>query len=110
MSDYYPQAIDYGPLFAAPRARASDPATSHAAAKRAASTAGGHREAIVEALVGGPAGQSEIAKRTGLTVAAVSKRLKELRDACRIERCGECLSGTGGREAMYRNTDKRREA
>ena len=106
MSDYYLQTIDYGPLFAAPRARASDPATSHAAAKRAASTAGGHREAIVDALVRGPAGQSEIAKRTGLTVAAVSKRLKELRDAGRIERCGECRSGTGGREAMYRNTTR----
>lgn len=106
MSDYYPQTIDYGPLFAPPRARASDPATSHAAAKRAASTAGGHREAIVEALARGPAGQSEIAKRTGLTVAAVSKRLKELRDACRIERCGECRSASGGREAMYRRIER----
>jgi predicted Rossmann fold nucleotide-binding protein DprA/Smf involved in DNA uptake len=104
MSDYYPQTIDYGPLFAPPRARATDPATSHAAAKRAASTAGGHREAIVEALAAGPAGQTEIARRAGLTVAAVSKRLKELRDAGRIERFGECRSGTGGREAMYRNT------
>jgi DNA-binding HxlR family transcriptional regulator len=99
MSDYYPQTIDYGPLFAAPKARASDPATSHAAAKRAASIAGGHREAIVEALAGGPAGQTEIARRAGLTVAAVSKRLKELRDAGRIERTGREVAGG---ESEYR--------
>jgi predicted Rossmann fold nucleotide-binding protein DprA/Smf involved in DNA uptake len=102
MSDYYPQTIDYGPLFAPPRARATDPATSHAAAKRA--PVAGHCAKVLEALAAGPAGQTEIARRAGLTVAAVSKRLPELRDAGRIERCGECRSGTGGREAMYRNT------
>lgn len=105
MSDYYPEIVECGPLFAAPRARASDPPTSHAAAARAKRSAVGHREAIVKALASGPAGQSEIARRTGLTVAAVSKRLKELRETGRIERCGECQSDTGGREAMYRNTE-----
>jgi DNA-binding HxlR family transcriptional regulator len=101
MSDYYPQTIDYGPLFAPQRARATDPATSHAAAKRAASTAGGHREAIVEALAAGPAGQTEIARRAGLTVAAVSKRLPELRRAGLVERTGREVEGG---ESEYRIT------
>jgi DNA-binding IclR family transcriptional regulator len=57
---------------------------------------------ILDALAAGPAGQSEIASRTGLTVAAVSKRLSGLRNDAHIERCGECRSATGGREAMYR--------
>jgi len=82
------EAIAALPIFAQPRARPSDPPTSHAAAKRAAKTAGGHRDAIVEALAAGPAGQTEIARRAGLTVAQVSKRLKELRDGGRIERTG----------------------
>ncbi len=99
MSDYYPQTIDYGPLFPAPKARATDPATSHAAAKRAAATAGGHREAIVEALAAGPAGQTEIARRAGLTVAAVSKRLPELRRAGIVERTGREVEGG---ESEYR--------
>lgn len=93
---------DFGPLFTKPAARATDPQTSHDAAKRVAGSAGQHRAAILEALRAGPAGQTEIARRTGMTVAAVSKRLCELRRAEMIERAGETVSGTGGREAMYR--------
>lgn len=77
-------AIHSLPLFAA--ARSSDPATSHAAARRA--PVRGHCKLILEALAAGPAGQTEIAKRTGLTVAAVSKRLPELRRAGLVERTG----------------------
>jgi predicted Rossmann fold nucleotide-binding protein DprA/Smf involved in DNA uptake len=82
-----------------PRARRSDPATSHEAARRV--PAGEHRRLILDALDGGAAGQSEIARRTGLTVAQVSKRLCELRRAGVIVRVGEAMSASGGREAMY---------
>lgn len=68
-------AIHDLPLFAA--ARSTDPPTSQAAAARA--PVRGHCRLILEALAAGPAGQTEIAKRTGLTVAAVSKRLPDLR-------------------------------
>ena len=104
-NDFFIPPCDTGPLFAQLRARPSDPPTSHAAAKRAAKAAGGHRDAIVEALAAGPAGQTEIARRAGLTVAQVSKRLKELRDGGRIERTGrEVAAG----ECEYRNTEARR--
>jgi len=102
MSDYWPERTDFGPLFSKPAARATDPKTSHDAAKRVAVAAGRHRAAILEALGLGPAGQTEIAQRTGMTVAAVSKRLCDLRRDGAIERAGETVSGTGGREAMYR--------
>lgn len=90
------------PLFAVPAARCTDPGTSHEAAARAKTFAGEHARRILDALAGGPAGQSEIAKRTGMTVAAVSKRLGELRRAGAIERDGDAVSASGGREARYR--------
>lgn len=88
------EAIHDLPLFAS--ARASDPPTSHQAAAKARTFRGEHATRIVAALELGPAGQTEIAARAGLTVAQVSKRLKELREAGAIERtgrevaCGEC--------------------
>lgn len=88
------------PLFAA--SRRTDPPTSHDAAARVPAFRGRHHVAILEALSRGPAGQSEIAARTGLTIAQVSKRLGELRRDGAIERDGECRSASGGREAMYR--------
>lgn len=81
MSGYYPEP----PLFAA-AARRTDPPTSHAAAKRAPVSE--HCRRILDALASGPAGQSGIAERTGLTVAQVSKRLPELRRAGLVERTG----------------------
>jgi predicted Rossmann fold nucleotide-binding protein DprA/Smf involved in DNA uptake len=86
------------PLWAA--ARATDPQTSHAAAKRAPVSE--HCRRILEALAVGPSGQSGLAERTGLTVAQVSKRLCDLRRAGAIERDGETVSASGGREARYR--------
>ena len=92
------QDIAVLPIFAA--ARATDPATSHAAAQRA--PVRGHCRLVLEALAAGPAGQTEIARRTGLTVAAVSKRLPELRRAGLVERTGrEVAAG----EEEYRNTN-----
>lgn len=94
MSDYYPSAEKVLPLFAKPAARASDPPTSHRAARRVPQR--GHALKVLEALAAGPAGQTEIARRTGLTVAAVSKRLPELRRdgfveyTARLVEGGEC--------------------
>jgi predicted Rossmann fold nucleotide-binding protein DprA/Smf involved in DNA uptake len=87
-NDHYIPPCDTGPLFAHLRARPADPPTSHAAAKRAEKSAGGHRDAILAALAAGPAGQTEIARRAGLTVAQVSRRLHELRERGRIEWTG----------------------
>lgn len=105
MSDYYLDTIRRVadlPLFAAAAARRTDPATSHEAAAKARAFTGEHARRILDALAAGPAGQSEIARRTGLTVAAVSKRLGELRRAGAIERDGDATSASGGREARYR--------
>jgi len=79
-------AINDLPLFAA--ARRDDPATSHKAAAAVLLIRGDHARRIVEALAAGPAGQTEIAERSGLTVAQVSKRLHELRKVGAIERTG----------------------
>lgn len=77
--------------------RRSDPPTSRAAAVRA--PVRGHRLRILEALGAGPAGQTEIAGRAGLTVAAVSKRLAKLRRDGLVEWTGrEVAAG----EAEYR--------
>jgi len=97
MTGFFPEP----PLFAA-AARRTDPPTSHAAAKRAPVSEHGRR--ILEALAAGPAGQSGIAERTGLSVAQVSKRLCELRRGGLVERDGETRSASGGREARYRRT------
>jgi len=48
---------------------------------------------VLEALAAGPAGQTEIARRAGITVAAVSKRLPELRRAGLIEKTGREVAG-----------------
>jgi predicted Rossmann fold nucleotide-binding protein DprA/Smf involved in DNA uptake len=94
-NDFYTPPADFGPLFAA--ARRSDPPTSHAAARRA--PVRGHCRLILDSFGQGPAGQTEIARRTGLTVAAVSKRLPELRRAGLVEATGrEVAAG----EAEYR--------
>jgi hypothetical protein len=93
------EAIATLPLFAA--ARRTDPPTSHYAANRA--RVAGHCLRILDSLGQGPAGQTEIASRTGLTVAAVSKRLTQLRRAGLVERTGrEVAAG----EAEYRNTSR----
>lgn len=91
MSDYYAPPEAVLPLFAA--ARASDPPTSHKAAAKAATFSGEHARRILAALAAGPAGQTEIAARAGMTVAQVSKRLKELREGGAIVRTGREVAG-----------------
>lgn len=68
--------------------RRHGPPTSKAAATKTPRFAGGHRALILKALEAGPAGQTELARRTGMTVAQVSKRLHELRKHGQIERTG----------------------
>lgn len=99
MSDYYAAAEAVLPLWSA--ARKTDPPTSHAAAARSKKFRAGHAQRILEALAAGPAGQSEIAARTGMSVAAVSKRLPELRRDGAIERTGREVAGG---ECEYRST------
>lgn len=74
-------------------ARASDPQTSKAAAEKVSSFASGHRAAILAALEAGPAGQTELARRAGMTVAQVSKRLPDMRRDGLIERTGREIAG-----------------
>ena len=93
-------AIESLPLFHA--ARRTDPPASAAAAARATAFKGDHARRILEALAAGPAGQTEISKRTGLTVAQVSKRLHELRKVGAIERTGREVAGG---ENEYRITE-----
>ena len=61
-----------------PRARRSDPITSHAAADGASRFAASHAGRILEALQAGPASAKQIAAATGLTLVQVDRRLPEL--------------------------------
>jgi hypothetical protein len=81
------------PLFAA--ARASDPVTSHEAARRA--PVAGHCRLVLEALAAGPAGQTEIARRCGLLPHQVNKRINELARAGRIVEAGRVVASASGR-------------
>ena len=85
------------PIMAA--ARRSDPPTSHAAARRA--PVRGHCAKVLEALRGGPAGQTELGRRTGLLPHQVNKRLADL------ERAG--LAVPTGREVVNEGGCRERE-
>jgi hypothetical protein len=61
-----------------PRARRSDPATSHQAAARASRFSESHAGRIHVALMAGPATAHELAERTGLTVVQIDRRLPGL--------------------------------
>ncbi|MGL4573275.1 MAG: hypothetical protein ACRCV9_00635 [Burkholderiaceae bacterium] len=69
-------AIDFTP----PRARRTDPATSHEAALSASTLAAGHRARLLLAIreAGRPVGATELAHMTGLTQVQVCRRLNEL--------------------------------
>lgn len=99
MSDYYREPEAVLPLFSA-AARTTDPATSHAAARRA--PVAGHCRQVLEALAAGPAGQTEIARRCGLLPHQVNKRLADLSRAGLIELTGREVQGGREREWMAR--------
>jgi predicted ArsR family transcriptional regulator len=83
------------PLFAA--ARASDPATSQAAAAQAGGLAMRHQRQILAALLDGPAGASGIAARCGLLPHQVNKRINELARDGRIVQTGRVVPSSSGR-------------
>jgi predicted ArsR family transcriptional regulator len=64
-----------------PRARRSDPETSHAAAARSHAFSESHAGRIHVALTQGPATAHELSERIGLTVVQIDRRLPELRRA-----------------------------
>ncbi len=76
-----------------PLARRTDPATSHAAANRAASIAPSQRNIIAAALAYEPGTVKMIADRTGLSQYAVSKRLPELERMGLIRLTGREIDG-----------------
>lgn len=95
-----------------PSARSTDPATSHAAAKRARALAYTHADAITGALWR-PMTPRELEPLTGLTVVQIDRRRKELIEAGLVrltgverdgfqewERIDAAFIGTGGFEAI----------
>lgn len=85
-------------------ARASDPITSHEAARRVREFAKGHALIILECLrTHGDLTVDEIAKRTTLLAHQINKRTKELQDAGLIITTGETrLSASGRNERVWR--------
>jgi DNA-binding MarR family transcriptional regulator len=100
MSDYYTEDIDQAvahlPVFA--QARRTDPPTSQQAARRA--PVRGHAARVLEALRAGPAGQTEIGRRTGLLPHQVNKRLSDLEKVGLAELTGRLVEG--GKEREWR--------
>jgi hypothetical protein len=66
-------------MYDLPRARNTDPATSHAAADRATNFAGSHAERILAALKAvGTGTPPSISDKTGLTIVQIDRRLVEM--------------------------------
>lgn len=94
----------------APRARRTDPRTSHLAAQSMVERANTHRARILEALAEGPLTGDELDQRFGWRAATACRRLKELVDAGLIERCQELRFTSAGRPAhLYRRTIQPKE-
>lgn len=87
-----------------PRARQSDPWTSHAAAQRATEFAGTHTDIILRALARhGPATIDELAKRTPLTAVQIARRLADCEKNGLAEPTGLCrMSASGRPERVWR--------
>ena len=83
---------------AAPMARRSDPATSHAAAAAARELSVHHQALILQALARGPAGKDRIATLTSLTGVQVCRRLVELERAGQAKPSGRMVVSTAGRQ------------
>jgi hypothetical protein len=85
-----------------PRARSTDPATSHEAAAGVVDFAADHHARILEALTIGPAGATEIADRAGLGRDQVGKRLCELQRRGQVVIDGKVRNAKGRTESRYR--------
>ena len=117
MSDYYRdppmplfdalRRLDFAMVQAAkytnipPRARQTDPETSHEAAAGVADFEGDHHAQILEALTLGPAGATEISSRCGLGRDQVGKRLCELERRGLVVIDGKVRNAKGRNEARY---------
>ena len=81
------------------RARATDPATSHAAADAAESFIPHHHANIVDALYSkGPATIYEIARLTGIDHIAVARRMKEIERLGSVYRTADTRPSPQGRQ------------
>lgn len=92
-------------LFEPPRARRTDPETSHSAAAQAKQLAAAHQSMILEAMrdADSAIGAEQIAERIGLQAYQVRKRLPELQDQHRIELApGERKTSSGRAERLWR--------
>jgi predicted ArsR family transcriptional regulator len=96
MSEQMSIAFDLG-MVDEPRARRSDPVTSHQAAASAKELAQQHHILILGALMAGPAGVDRIAATTRLTSYQVSKRMSELERAGAARPTGKTVQSTAGR-------------
>lgn len=88
-----------------PRARRSDPSTSHEAAAMATGLAAQHQQRVLHAMraAGEPVGAEQIAERTGMDAYQVRKRLVELQRAGLIALTGaERPTKSGRRERVWR--------
>lgn len=85
-----------------PRARRTDPETSHEAAAGVSDFEDDHHAQILEALSLGPAGATEIASRCGLGRDAVGKRMSELERDGLVVVDGKVRNAKGRNEARYR--------
>jgi len=88
--------VDNGYIF--PRARNSDPVTSHLAAAQV-TTVDSHYKAIHDALtLYGPAGKDRIAALAGLDPSQVARRLPEMRRLGLVGLTGETVQSYSGRQ------------
>jgi DNA-binding MarR family transcriptional regulator len=86
-------------LFARPLSRRGDPATSHAAAARAADLKAAHQRIVLEALRKfGAMGKDAIAARTRLDSTQIGRRLAEIERAGLIEPTGRTVQSLAGRQ------------
>jgi predicted ArsR family transcriptional regulator len=102
--DPEPQAMpDAALIRSRPRARRSDPASSHQAAAEveASGTAARHHRMILEAMRGASGLTSdEIAKKAGLDRVAVARRMVELERTGQIRRGPQRRSNVSGRPGV----------
>ena len=99
MSDYWPvHDPESLPLFSPPLARSTDPETSHEAAAAVPEFEADHHAKILDALLLGPAGATEIARRCKLGRDQVGKRL------CELERRGLVV-----KDGVVRNLNRKSE-
>ena len=86
-----------------PRARATDPITSHEAADKAEGLARAHSERIVRWLRAHPSGgiKDEIASGTSIDDVAVARRTKELETRGLARRAGYAMGPNGRRMTVW---------